>query len=289
MTITASDVEDAFAKFLKWALTVLHPSVREFIYLPRNLDRTKRIDLVVYQWGAIQESAAHRVDPARLRDVLRVELGRTLGEPEVCLDELTRPKLHGWLQLLLMQAGPDASLMEVRTGEIAVNRKCLRETIDRHFVGGKRRSSKATRSLNAAPREDKLDLGRPDTWQPQQSREADPRSELARRELRDQRDALDAHGLLQSLADNALDREELPNIEALAERLAAVGSLLRESRDVALVAAIVFTWSRGGRRGGHGGWTKDQVAHEYHVSARQIDARLELAEDLVSKALRRRA
>lgn len=288
MTITASDVEGAFAKFIKWAITVLHPSVREFIYFPRHLETKNRIDLVVHQWGAIHESAAHRADPARLRDVLRVELGRTLGEPEVGLEELTRPKLHGWLQFLLMKAGPDARLMKVRAGQLGVNRMCLRATLDGNVGVVKQKSGKVRMSLDAAVR-DELDLSRGHKWQLQQSREVDPSAELARRELRDQRDSLDAHRLLQSIADEALDCGDQSSIENLSNCIEALRPVLASHRDQALKAALVFSASRGMRQRGHGGFTKEQVALAYGVTARQLDGRMGRAEELLRAALLRRA
>lgn len=271
----------ALGKFYAWAKSVLGSLVREFNSCNRALTAERREDLIVLLYGQIVESAPIRGDQQQFRNSLLYALGDTIGERRDGLDVLENGAFREWINVLCGDTERPRTLLKREGDALALDLRATRRAAERLLGKGERKSEKMAASLDRPLSDGDTSL----EMSCAQTREASSDDWIAFRELRDLRDALDGHRLLQEAVDAIRDCCPL-GAAGYAESLGGVAAVLGQIREPELQAAVVFSWSRGGRHGAHGAWTKQCVADEYGVTLRQIDGRLELAQEILDRERR---
>ena len=268
----------ALRTFYRWGNTVLNPLVREFgtSTRKRRMDPKRREDLVVILWGAILKSSVMRGDQKGAEYGMLSALGGTIGERADGRESLCDGAFREWFKLLSGDAQNPMPILRRRGDRLTLNTEAAREIATQKLGVGKRKPERLQASLDHPAAEG---------WMAQSQatplpREPSSEDWIAYRELRDLRDALDGHRLMQEAVEKAYDcgaHGASDHFDGLANAAAALNRI----QEPALQAAVAYTWSRGGRARAHGGWTTDQVASEYDVTIRQIEGRLEQAREML--------
>lgn len=268
-------------RFFEWSKNVLQPLVTSSNGGRVLPSAEIRDGAILRAYSRIMDDSPLRAGDDRVRDFsyLNARLSSTLGEGrEESVDSFS---LTEWLRFFMRRGDRNLSLLVREGNQLRLNRIRLRASVHETLGKGRARSKKDICTLDCVADAGERE-GVPSACI-EQVREpyADHSAHLA--DVRDLRDALSDHSLVRDKVDIYIDSGGGHHAGELVERLEELrAALSRAGMAATLQAAIIYSWGRSSVKNGQGPWTKQVVAREYGVTARQLDADLERAEALLA-------